>query len=60
MSLYIDTKMIFISFELLWFALYFSHQILNLSEDLQCSESLENFTLELHRLPVDSIQLSVY
>ena len=31
--------------------------ILNLVENSQCSESLEFFPLELHRLPVDPIQI---
>ena len=41
------------SFELLWFTLWFSHHILNLVDIYQCSESFENFPLELHRLPVE-------
>ena len=47
------------SLEMLRFTPYFTHHILNLSEDPQWSESRESFPLELHRLPVDSVQFSV-
>ena len=45
------------SLGVLKFTLQFSHHLLNLVEDLQCGESWENCPLELHRLPVDSIQI---
>ena len=45
------------SFELLWFTLWFSHHLLNLVENSHCSEAYEKFPLELHRLPVDPIQI---
>ena len=43
------------SLELLKFTLTFSHHVLDLGENLQCSESWEFCPLELHRLSVDSI-----
>ena len=36
----------------------FKSYVLDLGENLQCSESWENVPLELHRRPVDSIQFS--
>ena len=45
------------SFELLWCTHWFSLHLLNLVEKTQCSESWEFFSLELRRLPVDSIQI---
>ena len=58
MSLYIDMKMILPLNCLLWFTLWFSHHLLNLVENSQCSESWEILPLELHQLPVDPIQFS--
>ena len=46
------------SWKLLKLTLYFSHHVHDLCEVLQCSESWENCPLELHRLPVVSIQFS--
>ena len=55
-SLYIDMKMMR-PLKLLCFTLWFSHHLLKLIENSQCSESWEIFPLELHRLPVDPIQI---
>ena len=40
------------------FTLLFSHHLLNLIEDSQCSESWENLPLEFHKLSIDSIQFA--
>ena len=45
------------SFELLRFALWFSHHLLNLVEKSQCVVSWEFFPLEFHLFSVDPIQI---
>ena len=46
------------SLELIWVA-HFVHELVDFLEELQCSESLENISLELHRFSVKCVQSSV-
>ena len=66
MSLYIEMEMEMDSYggleddpvvDLLRFTLYFLHKVLNLLEDAKRDESCEYFPLELHWLPIDTIQI---